>query len=150
MAENLATFLAVTGCEDEASAKFFLESANNDVGQAINMYMEQGGAAPIAEGTTASQNAGVEAPEANFSVGMADATPGPEEQRFRAHSKCLTRAKKTSSYFTIIPSLVIAIHRGILSRYLLSSAEHFMCVQVVYRRPCGRQRSRGDRPWAGT
>lgn len=79
MAENLATFLAVTGCEDEASAKFFLESANNDVEQAINMYMEQGGAAAVVEGAAAQDTAEDDPPEPNFSVGMAG---GAEEQRF--------------------------------------------------------------------
>lgn len=86
MAENLATFLAITGCEDEASAKFFLESANNDVEQAINMYMEQGGAAAVGEGTAGAQDAvDDENPDANFSVGMAGATAGgAEEQRYRS------------------------------------------------------------------
>ena len=86
MADNLAKFLDVTGCEDEASAKFFLESANNDVDQAIGMYMEQGGTVPADAGTAGVQHIGDgEAPDANFSVGMAGATPGgAEEQRYRA------------------------------------------------------------------
>lgn len=96
MADNLATFLAVTGCEDEASAKFFLESANNDVEQAINTYMEQGGAARVGEGTTGPQDAEDDAaPAANVSVGMAGATPGgAEEQRYRTCSLCHVRLCK--------------------------------------------------------
>lgn len=96
MDDNLETFKAVTNCEDDASAKFFLESANNDVQQAINMYMEQGGAIPADAGTAAVQDIGDgEAPDANFSVGMADATPGgAEEQRYHTLSSCGLRAYK--------------------------------------------------------
>jgi hypothetical protein len=118
MDDNLAAFLTVTGCQDEASAKFYLESANNDVEQAINMYMEQGGAAPDT-GTKSAQDSGDQTPEANFSVGMADATPGGEEQRFRASSKCRTRVNKrtqcNNAYFCGYSGYHVALIRCLLS-----------------------------------
>jgi hypothetical protein len=84
MAEHIPTFMAVTGCGDEATAKFYLESANNDVEQAINMFME-GGGVPLGEGS-ADGPAGGDDTGANdggsFRVGMAEAIPGgPEEHR---------------------------------------------------------------------
>lgn len=84
MDEHIPTFMAVTGCSDTATAKFYLESANNDVEQAINTFME-GGGVPLG-GEAADDQAGEAGNEGNqggaFSVGMAEPKPGgAEEQR---------------------------------------------------------------------
>jgi UBA-like domain len=43
MDENVNVFMSITGCNKAETAKFFLESSDNDVEQAVNMYMESGG-----------------------------------------------------------------------------------------------------------
>ena len=44
--EAAQSFNAVTGNTDENVAKFYLESAQNDVETAINMFLESGGQVP--------------------------------------------------------------------------------------------------------
>jgi len=40
---NLSDFMSITGCDDANRAKFFLESANNDVNAAVLSFFESGG-----------------------------------------------------------------------------------------------------------
>jgi hypothetical protein len=46
----IQSFNAVTGNKEGGVANFYLESAQNDVEAAINMFMESGGAVPDAAG----------------------------------------------------------------------------------------------------
>jgi UBA-like domain len=43
MEENVGLFMSITGCDQTETAQFFLESSDNDVEKAVNMYMESGG-----------------------------------------------------------------------------------------------------------
>lgn len=86
MDEALSTFMAVTGCEDQKTAQFFLDSSGNDIDQAVNSYMESGGAVPNEVQQADDEPEDAEGTGASVSVGLAGpGAAGDDEQRCGQH-----------------------------------------------------------------
>lgn len=82
MDDNVATFMGVTGCEDRGTAQFYLESSGNDLDQAVNNYMESGGAAPGEMQSAADQVEDVAPAGASVNVDVTGpGASGEDEQR---------------------------------------------------------------------
>lgn len=81
MDDQISVFMGVTGCEDQATAKFYLESCGNDVDQAVNNYMESGGAAPEQLQSGADESDDAAAVVAPVNVDVAGPGAGDDEQR---------------------------------------------------------------------
>lgn len=81
MDDAISTFMGVTGCEDQATAKFYLESCGNDVDQAVNNFMESGGAAPDQVQAGADDSDDAVAGGASVNVDVAGPGAGDDEQR---------------------------------------------------------------------
>jgi hypothetical protein len=83
MDENVGLFMSITGCDKTETAQFFLESSDNDVEKAVNMYMESGGNAggmQIEEHDPPSEGAQPDEPSDNAPADLVK--PGdPEEHR---------------------------------------------------------------------
>ena len=83
MDDNVEQFNAVTGNSSLEVAKFFLESANNGLAEAINTYMESGGAVPadITQGAAAEDMTTDDPVEEAPKMSVTADDKGDEEQR---------------------------------------------------------------------
>ena len=84
---KLSEFLGVTGCDDPAKARFFLESANGDLGAAVSAFYEHGDAP-----TDASDPSPPSAPAPTPAAGSAGAGPASAPAARPAPARASTRA----------------------------------------------------------